>query len=227
MEKGEEHLIHPVCPHCGRVLRSRATYQHNCPEDPANRDAIMGALADPARPGVARSTTQYRAISVMAGAPDITTLLKHFANWRAVCEYYGLAYSLSPCPHCGRVVADPAHPAMCNAHPDRRAIILEAMTDPARPDHAVGPSAYDARAQEIGAPSYDALRGTFGGWRRACKFFGLAYRDRRDKEAEAIAEVAAAVDEDRELQRELEVRGLAVCSVREIDGGRRVACMLR
>lgn len=56
-----------TCPHCARVLRGRNASSHNCPEDPANRAAIMGALEDPARPGVARSAPQYAAGRVLQG----------------------------------------------------------------------------------------------------------------------------------------------------------------
>ncbi len=85
---------------------------------------------------------------------------------------------------------------------------------------------YERRRLENGAPSYDALRGSLGCWRSACEAFGLVYRGKQAREDRAIAEVAAAVDEDRELQRELAGHGLEVCRVRSLPDGR-VACMLR
>ena len=52
-------------------------------------------------------------------------------------------------------------------------------------------------------------------------------QQRRTREVEAIAEVEAALEADARLRESLHTRGLEVCAVREIDGGRRVACMLR
>ena len=52
-------------------------------------------------------------------------------------------------------------------------------------------------------------------------------QQRRAREVEAVAEVAEAVEADARLRESLHTRGLEVCAVREIDGGRRVAYMLR
>ena len=215
-----------TCPHCARVLRGKAVQQHICPEDPANRAVIIAALRHPGAPGVARSTTQYRAIAVASGAPDLSSMMGHFGSWTAVCQHFGLTPPVTTCPHCRRYMQDVTHPARCVAHPDLRPLILAALTDPADPARAVGPSAYELRAAGTGAPGQERLRNVFANWRQVAKFFGLSYRDRTDREAQAIAEVAAAVDEDRELQRELAGHGLEVCRVRSLPDGR-VACMLR
>ena len=214
-----------TCPHCRREFSTRG-FRHNCPEDPARRATIVAALQHPDAPGMARSTTQYRAIATMAGAPDLSSMMTHFGSWAAVCAHFGLTPPMSVCPHCHHHMQDATHPARCVAHPDLRPLILAALVDPDNPGHAVGPSVYEARAANTGAPTQERLRNVFDNWRKVARFFGLYYRGRVDKEAQAIAEVAAAVEDDKELQRELEVRGLAVCSVRPLPDGR-VACLLR
>lgn len=214
-----------TCPHCARQFRGHAALHRVCPEDPALRARIIAVMEDPDNPGTARKTWQYRDIAVAAGAPSLTTMQKHFGGWEATVTHYGLVCD-NRCPHCTRPMQDAAHPARCPMHPARAPLVLAALEDPANPGHAVGPMTYERRRLENGAPSYDALRGSLGGWRSACEAFGLVYRGKRAREDRAIAEVAAAVDEDRELQRELAGHGLEVCRVRSLPDGR-VACMLR
>lgn len=215
------------CPHCQRQFTGKGIHYHVCPEDPALRPAIMAAMEDPARPGTARSGKQYGAIAVMAGAPSLCTMLSHFVTWRDACAAYGLVYGLIICPHCGRQMQDAAHPDRCVAHPDLREAIMAALEDPDRPGHAVRVAVYARRAAETGAPDEMRLRNAFDNWSGVCRFFGLAYRSKADKEQRAIAEVEAALEADAALREYLDSRGLAVSRVREIDGGRRVACMLR
>ena len=52
-------------------------------------------------------------------------------------------------------------------------------------------------------------------------------QQRRTREAAAIREVEEMLEADARLRESLHTRGLEVCAVREIDGGRRVAYMLR
>ena len=146
------------------------------------------------------------------------------------------------CPHCGETFCLSGllmHEPVCVARPDAPARVRAALEDPARPGYAVGVMAYRQRAAELGATSHPTLLEVFGDWGLVCAWAGLkpskdrppkarvAVVQRRDNEAAAIAEVEAALEADARLRESLHTRGLEVCAVREIDGGRRVACMLR
>ena len=146
------------------------------------------------------------------------------------------------CPHCGATLSLSGlymHEPVCVERPDMRARVREALEDPARPGYAIGVMAYRQRAAELGATSHPTLLEVFGDWGLVCAWAGLkpskdrppkarvAVVQRRDNEAAAIAEVEAALEADARLRESLHTRGLEVCAVREIDGGRRVAYMLR
>lgn len=87
---------------------------------------------------------------------------------------------------------------------------------------------YESRARETGAPDAKMLCSTFGGWQAACVHFGLDYSRQRSwsREDVAVAEVAAAVAEDRAMRIEMQERGLDVCGARPLSDGR-MAYMLR
>ena len=133
------------------------------------------------------------------------------------------------CPHCGRLSCGvrngAAHAAMCPHNPDVAPRIRAALENPDRPGWAFGGVIYARRARECGAPSAEILRAAFGSWAAACAHFGLA--SGRDRETQAIREVEDALEAAARLREAWRDYGLPVCRVREIDGGRRVACELR
>ena len=146
------------------------------------------------------------------------------------------------CPHCGETFCLSGllmHEPVCVARPDAPARVRAALEDPARPGYAVGVMAYRQRASELGATSQTTLLDAFGDWNAVCAWVGLKpskarapkprvpVAKRRGREATAIREVEAQLEADARLRESLRTRGLEVCAAREIDGGRRVACMLR
>lgn len=145
------------------------------------------------------------------------------------------------CPHCGRsfgVYGYTQHERVCVSRPHMLELVRGLLERPDAPGKARSSREYAAAAIRHNAqpglgqraPSERSLDEQFGGWRAVCAWTGLEYTlpptRRRTREDEVIAEVAAAVDDDRAMQRELERRGLEVCRVRALPDGR-VACMLR
>ena len=138
------------------------------------------------------------------------------------------------CPHCARVISAahmPTHVSICPRNPENSERIAEALADTSRPGYALTRVEYDVRAAAAGTPSSSTLQRQLGSWARACAMFGLRVApvrrpapERRD--AAAMQEVAAMLEADAELRRHERERGLEVCRMRELPGGR-VACMLR
>lgn len=149
------------------------------------------------------------------------------------------------CDYCGaelRPSLKSRHEAVCYARPGLWLKVREVMENPNKPGTAISLQAYQAIATSRGVPSYQALSAQLGNWHQLCRWVGLEPGPRRGyekgtrpgtqakvriaHEAKVLAEVAAAVDEDRAMQRELDGRGLEVCRVTALPDGR-VRCMLR
>ena len=143
------------------------------------------------------------------------------------------------CPYCGKLYERVEwHTRYCLSAPAVRALVLQAMTDPDKPGCAVSRDAYDLRAREIGAATARALIDQLGKWATVCAVFGLKPPARRGgyrPHAAPVTERLAALDAEVERMQAAaepanpyrEWSGLPVCGVREIDGGRRLAWMVR
>ena len=145
------------------------------------------------------------------------------------------------CPHCGATMLRAnlsQHAPRCPSAPGMPARIRAALADPGCPGMALSVRAYKENAIAAGLPGPDALRRAWGDWPAVCARVGLVpgrasgygggiVQQRRTREVEAIAEVEEMLEADARLRESLRTRGLEVCAVREIDGGRRVAYMLR
>lgn len=149
------------------------------------------------------------------------------------------------CPHCGGQFVSSFygyHIARCLARPDVLAAVGAALADPDNPGQALSVKRYDERAAALGLPASDTLRRTFGSWPTICARVGLApgrrsgmavgtriqrNANQQAQEAAALADIAAMVQRDSAVRAWAADPGMEVCSVREIDGGRRVAYVLR
>jgi hypothetical protein len=148
------------------------------------------------------------------------------------------------CPHCARELTTahmPRHLSACLHNPQVSDRVRAALADENNPGYAVGQQEYELRAIRAHLPVVKTLRDRLGPWPEVCAAFGLqpaktkpfvqhshplpataaAKRDARD--AAAMSDMQT-LEQARQEER---VRGLAVCSASEIDGGRRVAWMLR
>ena len=151
--------------------------------------------------------------------------------------------SANTCPHCGTTFAHSAalrqHERTCLQRPGIEERVRAALENPDAPGVALSVRQYVARTAEYAAPTADTLRRAWGDWPTVCARVGLepgqrsgpkrgVRRTQAQCEVRAIAEVDAALEDDAALREYWDGgRGLAVCSVREIDGGRRVAMLLR
>ncbi len=149
------------------------------------------------------------------------------------------------CPHCKRsfqLCAAERHTATCIHAPDMPDRVRATLEDPDRPGVALSRRAYNERAALFNAAGQEALSYHWGPtWEAVARHVGLEpgqksgfYRGTRTAATKQAAEDAALADVEEKLERDAELRqywqngrGLEVCAVREIDGGRRVACMLR
>ena len=81
------------CPHCGRAFAySGNVVQHAavCPRNPAVRERLAAAIADPDNPGCAVSSSQYRRIAGGLGLPSTETLARVYGSWAQVAAEFGL-----------------------------------------------------------------------------------------------------------------------------------------
>ena len=138
------------------------------------------------------------------------------------------------CPHCARVISAAhmaTHVAICPRNPEHRERITAALADPDRPGYALTRTAYDANCAALRVPSSSTLERQIGSWSATCALFGLRVAPAgrpapQRRETEAMSEVVAALEADAELRQRERARGLEVCRVRELPGGR-VAYVLR
>lgn len=148
------------------------------------------------------------------------------------------------CRHCNAVHdADKiaAHEARCPSSPSVHAATVALLSDPAAPGYARGRDEYTAlSAVHPHATPRHVLLALHGSWRAACEAYGLKMRGRARRRVSVQAKVVRAKAETEEMQLaarqsadiqrtrdDEQVRGLEVCGCREIDGGRRVAWVLR
>mgnify|MGYP001171484753 FL=1 len=152
--------------------------------------------------------------------------------------------TLVSCPYCGnKYKAQIAHRhiGVCIKRPDMCDLVRSIMDADgsgvgcALRDYQQRAIAHNARqGYGLRAPSTQALRNAFGVWANVLAWLDLAAparatqtaAQRDEREAVAIAEVAAALEADAELRESLRTRGLPVVRVRELPDGR-VACELR
>ena len=93
------------CPHCGRAFAySGNVVQHAavCPRNPAVRERLAAAIADPDNPGCAVSSSQYRRVSGALGLPSVEVLWRAFGRWEDVAAEFGLKPQ--------RTISRPYHP---------------------------------------------------------------------------------------------------------------------
>lgn len=142
------------------------------------------------------------------------------------------------CPHCGRIVMSGSswhkHLRACDRNPGMYSAILELLTDPGDPGRARPQREYDALAKAGRVTRAETLVQTYRTWTEACAAFDLLpdVHHRRNGNvdryaAEIDAEIAHARHMVRVARAEWASQGLPVCGVREIDGGKRVAWMVR
>lgn len=214
-----------TCPHCKRTLRTLAATWHYCPEDPANRNAMIVGMENPDAPGVARSMAEYSAINARLGLPSARMLQNHFGSWSATCAYFGLAIVVALCPHCNHRTQIATHPAQCVANPARYDEIRAWLADPRRPGCAIEADQYGRTLTQKGAPSAKVLRDMWGSWADVCAHFGLvsATKRARSREAAAIEDVAAMCVEARAIlaQEQANRSGVAVLEHHIDAAGRR------
>lgn len=144
------------------------------------------------------------------------------------------------CPHCGRMIGISnlgVHVGICPRNPAVHVRVAAVLADPDRPGYAVTWYGYDAAARPQRLPSRESLRREYGNWTAVCTAFGLRPVNLRmatassSNEAQRLAaldaEVAAMQAAAEPANPYREWSGLPVCGVREIDGGRRLAWMVR
>ena len=92
------------CPHCGRGIKGGKEAQHVavCPCNPAVRERLAAAIADPDNPGGAVSSLQYRRISGALGLPSVEVLTRAFGSWAGADAAFGLKAQ--------RTISRPYHP---------------------------------------------------------------------------------------------------------------------
>ncbi len=230
------------CPHCGRSCGQNGLQRHvvACPANPAVREAVLCAMTDPAAPGFAVEAGEYDARARRTGAPSISVLRHQVGGgWVEICAAFGLqpagavTIGRGECPHCGRAVAQlKKHVKSCPYSPPVRARIIQALEDPNRPGYAVGGYLYET---SHGMPSRETLKRHIApDWASICIHFGLlppgqSRAKQHSGEQQLLDELEAEREEARRALEYERDRGgaLEVCRVREIDGGRRVAYMLR
>ena len=145
------------------------------------------------------------------------------------------------CPHCGRellVSNFSTHVAVCVRDPATHARIAAVLPDPDRPGYAISSVEYNRLSGRLRLPSVESIRRQYGSWMNACAAFGLksvnrysGYRSPATSEAERMAALDAEVERLRAAASPPNVyrdwQGLECCAVREIDGGKRLAWMVR
>ncbi len=229
-----------TCPHCGAVLALNAIAKHvrTCVHNPVALEAIGRTIPDPDRPGYAISIREYEKAARKTGAPSYNKLLIDLGHWREVCAMFGLLPNrgeeqpsrdkLHTCPHCGRERGSKGHAAhmrVCPKDPALYDAIRQALTDP---NTGAGRTRDEYRlARTACLPPDRVLVSVFSAWGDVLAYYALGLP--LDGEARLLAAIAAEAEETRRLLRqEWEGSyGLPVCGVREIDGGRRVAWVLR
>ena len=147
----------------------------------------------------------------------------------------------APCLYCGRTVGGGklhSHPGACVRNPAVHARVAAVIADPDRPGYALASPVYEIVAQQRGLPARTTLTAEYGNWAAVCAAFGLKPPARRGgyrPHAAPVTERLAALDAEVERMQAAaepanpyrEWSGLPVCGVREIDGGRRLAWMVR
>lgn len=146
------------------------------------------------------------------------------------------------CPHCGATFtqagAHRQHTNRCVFRPGVEEIVRRALEDPDHPGVALSVNRYCDRAPEYGAPAETTLRAAWGGWPAICARVGLrpgqasgpkrGFRQAAvQREAQAIADVAAAVEADAEVCAWVWGRGLTVLDTPRVLPDGRLAWMVR
>lgn len=142
------------------------------------------------------------------------------------------------CPHCGRTTSShegyTRHMARCERNPVVRAAIMALLPDPADPSRARAQQEYDALAKAHKTTRAETLVQKYRSWTAVCAEFGLLPNVRhrtngsmKRHEAEIDAEIASVKAIVKQARAEWANQGLPVCGCRLIDGGRRLAWMVR
>ena len=92
------------CPYCARPIKGGKDAMHAavCPRNPAVRERLAAAIADPDNPGGAVSSLQYRRISGALGLPSVEVLTRAFGSWAGAAAAFGLKAQ--------RTISRPYHP---------------------------------------------------------------------------------------------------------------------
>ena len=92
------------CPYCARPIKGGKDAMHAavCPRNPAVRERLASAIADPDNPGGAVSSLQYRRISGALGLPSVEVLTRAFGSWAGAAAAFGLKAQ--------RTISRPYHP---------------------------------------------------------------------------------------------------------------------
>jgi hypothetical protein len=232
-----------TCPHCRRDVGNRH-FDTMCPSHPDAQAVIGRLLANPAAPGVARSTTAYmearaayQAVDGSVDVPNAVTLSRHYGTWPAACAHFGLITSSAvrvDCPYCRQSFSGPQaayHSDYCPDNPALRPLMWAALTDGCAPGEAVGVTEYSDRRLTMTPmpPDENALcrwAGTYH-WEEVLAKLGLVRQRRTCRpavESERFKAVSAQVEMEAEAAaralaaERYGTRGFAVCAVRDVPG---------
>ena len=89
------------CPYCARPIKGGKDAMHAavCPRNPAVRERLASAIADPDNPGCARASSEYRRIAGELGLPSTETLARVYGSWADVAAEFGLEAQRTVSPY--------------------------------------------------------------------------------------------------------------------------------